>query len=50
MWLHLAAGAVAYVALIALLLTRGYRWQSVKPRAAVAPPAVPADSPEEGNR
>jgi hypothetical protein len=49
MWLHLAAGAVAYVALIALLLTRGYRWQSVKPRAVTAPPAT-ADSPEEGNR
>lgn len=54
MWLlHLAAGAFAYLAFVAGLVWRGYRWQSVKPRAAVAPPApdslVPA-APEEGNR
>lgn len=49
MWLHLAAGAFAYFTFVAGLVWRGYRWQSVKPAAAVAPP-TPADSPEEGTR
>jgi hypothetical protein len=49
MWLHLAAGAFAYLSFVAGLAWRGYRWQSVKPSAVTAPP-VPADSPEEGNR
>jgi hypothetical protein len=50
MWLHFAVAIGSYAAFVAGLAWRGYRWQSVKPRAAVAPPAVPADSPEEGNR
>jgi hypothetical protein len=49
--LLLALGFAAYAVLAVLLLAFGCRWQSVKPRAATAPPvpdsAVPT-APEEG--
>jgi hypothetical protein len=45
----LALGTAAYAVLAVLLLVFGCRWQSVKPRAATAPPVPTADSPEEGN-
>jgi hypothetical protein len=40
--------AAAYALLIGLLVVGGARWQSVKPRAAVAPDSP--TSPEEGTR
>lgn len=48
--LLLALGTAAYAVLAGVLVALGFRWQSVKPRAAVAPPVPAADSPEEGTR
>lgn len=46
LWQLLAAGAGAYIALAAVLIGAGARWQTVKPRADHTPPTTP----EEGNR
>lgn len=46
LWQLLALAAALWGALLALVVAAGYRWQSVKPRAAHTP--VRPAAPEEG--